>query len=188
MEIRLKHRKPSTELWKTLNGVALLLFWLGGQSWAFQSAASKANDFFFVQINLLCGALASEGLATRSWKNTGPEYQCISPYVDIGGAGPIGLTTNIAYYVTGRSPSRASNIELVVNVNNGAAKERAKQKLQAATKTLFGKIGNQPPSGLFAAIQGDKPFSSGQPYGTVSYTIERSGIETYTLSIRDTKR
>ena len=153
--------------------------------WKPVSAQQNKGGDLFSNIPLLCAALASEGLATSVWKRTmyEAEHQCITTYVGIGTAGPAGMATNIAYYVTGDSATRANSIKIVVNVNNRATKAVAKQRLLSATKTLFAKLGKQPPPAMLAAITGDKPFVARQPYGRIAYEIEHGKIDTLTVSI-----
>jgi hypothetical protein len=146
--------------------------------------AQAAPADIFGNVPLLCGALVSEGLSTRSWKYAEVEYQCITSYVDIGAPGPMGLATNIAYYVTGTVASRANSIKIVVNMNNGSTRSAGRKRLVSAAKALFTNLRQQAPAGLMAAIQADKAFVSREPYGTVAYEIERSNIETLAVSIK----
>lgn len=123
------------------------------------ATAQGRYDTVFTNIDLLCGALKSDGLSTRPWKSIGgTDYQCITPYVDIGTPGPTGMQTNIAYYVTGLAPKRANSLKIVLNVNNLASRKLGKLRLRAATNTLFSKIGIELPAGLIPAVVAEKPF------------------------------
>jgi hypothetical protein len=151
-----------------------------------KSSASQRPDDLFTNIILLCEALNTEGLHTRFWKDVGTHFQCITPYVEIGAAGPSGMATNIAYYVTGPALRRANSLDLVLNVNNRATRLAGKKRLTLATETLFAKLGLKPPLGLLPAIASDKQYSIKEPYGVVAFKIDRSNIDTLMVSIRAT--
>ena len=147
----------------------------------------------FSQVDLLCNALGSESLPTRSWKNLlsavpemPPEYACLSSMLDIGPEGPMGLATNITYYVYGKKQNAADNLKLVVNINNPSSKEAAKLRLIQVSKSLFRKLEWDIPPELEKAVRTNRPTKFIQPYTDISFEIDKSKIET--LSIRVTSR
>lgn len=148
------------------------------------SSAQSTNASLWQDVPRLCGALRSEGLQTRAWKDTGDSnFQCITSYVDIGTPGPLGLATNIAYYVTGTSRLKVSKLAIVVNVNNKSTKLQATKRLESAAAKLFASLGTTMPTSLEQAIRTEKPFVIKQAYGQVEFEVERGRVDTLKLLI-----
>ena len=97
-----------------------------------ESDRKQLGAHSFPSVASLCGALSTESLPTRSWKNLlsavpdmAPQYSCMSSMLDFGGESPMGLATNITYYVNGVKADAANEVKLLVNDNNpsGACQE-----------------------------------------------------------------
>jgi hypothetical protein len=66
-----------------------------------------------------------------------PEYQCISTYKEIGQAGSLGLSSNVAYYVTGTTATRATKVQVTANQNTPASAAAVRQQMTTAVQTWF---------------------------------------------------
>lgn len=101
-------------------------------------AASASDPFSPPQ--RACSALSAIGIDTQGWKasKTIPgEWLCFSSLKPFGAVGPNGMDNNIAFYVNGRSASRADDIIIKININNPSGRAEAFRRLTEATNALF---------------------------------------------------
>lgn len=154
--------------------------------WPLLGAVTSLLAQDFSNLKLLCGALASQGMPTNPWRKTEVEYMCISNYNDIGPANSLGLRSNIAYYVTGATAARATEIKIVANQYTPASGGSVRQQMTTASKVWFKAMSLTEPVGLSAAIASGKPFSASLPKSAVKYEVDRSSprVTTFLLSIR----
>lgn len=106
----------------------------------------------------VCGFLTEFELRTGTWKQLGPAFGCLSPYKDLGAGNP--LANNLAYYVDGNA-NAATQVKLVLNVNNRATAKTAHSELLKAAEALSIKAtGQQLTAPLREAIQQGKRSSA----------------------------
>lgn len=91
-------------------------------------------------------------LSTRGYKqDSGDEFYCSSPYMDIGKSG-LNLANNLAYYVTG-GEAKANKVKLVLNYNQPSNSEPATNELVSASRALSLKAtGYELPDGIQSAL------------------------------------
>ena len=148
----------------------------------------------FPEVALLCGALSAESLPTRTWKNLysavpdmAPQYACMSSMLEIGSDGPMGLPTNITYFVYGVKVEEANEVKLVVNVNNPSTKQAAKTKLLQVAKVLFRKCEWKFPSELEKAIGDYRQTQIPVPFGSAAFEIDKGKIDTFSVVVKAKK-
>lgn len=138
----------------------------------------------------VCAALANDGLATNGWKpsNSMPgEWVCMTALVPFGAPGPNGLANNIAYYVTGKTSTRVSEVIVKINVNNAPFRSEAQWRLEVATAVWFKAMSQSVPPELRAALTNLKPAAVELPFGRAELLADRGGIESFKVVITGTK-
>jgi hypothetical protein len=137
--------------------------------------ASSLHAQEFTDLKRLCGALASQGMATRAWRNVDAHYQCISTYKDIGQAGSVGIRSNIAYYVTGDTATKATKVEITGNQNTPESAAAVRQEMTVAVKAWFTAVGVAVPLKLMDAIAAGTAFNAALAKANVKYEVEQNG-------------
>lgn len=83
----------------------------------------------------VCGYLVAEKLPTRPWvTQDATDGACASEYREIG-TSATGIANNLAFYATG-TPTTATQLELVLNLNDPYSDAAAIHELLAASKAL----------------------------------------------------
>jgi hypothetical protein len=156
-----------------------------------QKKSANPSDDFFEQPQRLCSALSHIGLYATGWEanvsNSENEWRCQSAYASFGSPGGNNLKNDIAYYIYGAMPDRASDIRIVVNINNPSEQKQALGRLEAATRVLFKEISEHLPLELILALRHKTPLSMRTDFGTVDLIRTSGQIESYQIALTDTK-
>lgn len=172
------------------SGQRLLLPRNDNSSPQLKKSANRGDDFFG-QPQRLCSALSHIGLYATGWEgsvtNSENEWGCQSAYASFGSPGGNNLKNGIAYYIYGAARDRASDIRIVVNINNPLETKQALGRLEAATRALFKEISEYLPLELVLALRQKTPLSMVTDFGTVDLIRTAGQIESYQIALTDTK-
>lgn len=101
------------------------------------------------------------------WRYDGSEWFSGTSYLDIGiRAGETGLTSNISYYMMGKSENTVDKITIILNLNNSDDYDRASRLMERETQRLFDQLGFEAPR-MFDKIIGLEDYSE----NTDSYNV-----------------
>lgn len=146
---------------------------------------STANLPALSEPQQLCRALEGAGLGTRSWRTDELGAHCASNYLNIGPPGPLGLSTNLAYYVEGPNLQQGEVAKLVLNINNKATRSEGLHQLADAADALFAGTAYSKPNGLREAILSGRTFERKSGAVIARVKKETSRISTYKVEIED---
>lgn len=121
----------------------------------------------------VCSYLAAENLPTRPWvSHDATDGACASEYREIG-TSATGIANNLAFYATGTATT-ATQLELVLNLNDPHSDSAAIQELLSASKVLSIRASGLPlPRAVEQAIVARKGDVSAVS-GTVKISTKRS--------------
>ncbi len=113
-------------------------------------------------LNKLCSALTSLGVSSGTWRksnSTPGGWVCsnMGASIQFGPVGPLGMSSNVSYFVVGSGQSKLDNAQLKLNVNNVSSFTEGKGKLVQATKLALAIFGEKLPVGFEASLSKVKP-------------------------------
>lgn len=144
---------------------------------------AKETQTIFHRIDDLCTALNRVGYGTGGWNFREIHYQCISDYVMIeGGSSP--MQSNIAYYVIGKTQSRADLVKIVANINDSRTTKATKKRFAAAVFNWLESMGQKAPPAFRTAVLAGRPATAETDQARLEVEIEQTRIQTITFSAK----
>lgn len=144
-------------------------------------------------LNQLCSALTSIGIAPGTWR---PSFGMPGGWVcsnmgqasQFGPYGPLGLPSNVSYFVTGSGPSKLDQVEIKLNINNTSTTAQGKSKLVSAARKVLSLFGQSLPKVASDKIATVKPYIDEVGVArTKTTTLFESAFPGYTLRITQTE-
>jgi uncharacterized protein DUF6030 len=110
----------------------------------------------------LCPAVVNIGIASGEWRksNSTPGGWVCSNMgfsTQFGSPGPLGMPSNVSYFVVGSGPSKLDNVQIKLNVNNVSSFSAGREKLVQATRSVLSVFGEKLPAGAEEKISRVKP-------------------------------
>jgi hypothetical protein len=134
---------------------------------------------FFAHPELLCAALEETGVHTSPWAPPGKwAFAPKGPYICENSGVPEpedkanrerGVGT--IFRVSGDTKARADIISIAVTAFDATALLTAQEEIKRQIMALFKSIGQTPPNGLFAYIEGRRYYLSRQSYGILWFNF-----------------
>jgi hypothetical protein len=115
-----------------------------------------------LDLNKVCSSLTSVGFSSGTWKKSNiiPKgWVCsnMGAAVEFGLPGPLGLPSNVSYFVVGSGKNKLDNAQLKLNVNNVSSFPEGKRKLIQATRLVLANFGEKPPAGFEESLSKVNP-------------------------------
>lgn len=149
------------------------------------SEVSQMKIDVFNDVNLLITKLSENGIGElKPWSNQMDlGYGSLTNYFEYGNPKiKYGLSNNFAYYLEG-SETKAKNLLVNLNINNPNEKKQALNYLNNLSIKTFKSLNLKIPLGLLQAIKASKKFKVETKDFNVSYSLDKSKIETWKLLI-----